>query len=111
MFLGEKTKTCFEDTIEIFVKGYCSKMYQNIFTISSGGILKHIFKLLENLKHIVTQNLNASDTHYVDFLKNYQLFKESKIASSENVETNSAPHQQDEAGKVGGKGSKVSATA
>ena len=55
--------------------------------------------------------MNTSDTHYVDFLKNYQLFKESKIASSENVETNSAPHQQDEAGKVGGKGSKVSATA
>ena len=29
-------------------------MYQNIFTMSSGGIMKHIFKLLENLKHLVT---------------------------------------------------------
>ena len=37
------------------------------FTMLSGGIMKPISKLLENLKHVITWNSDTPDTHDVDF--------------------------------------------
>ena len=45
----------------------CARTY---FTMSSGGVMKPISKLLENLKHVITWNSDTSDTD-VDFSKPY----------------------------------------
>ena len=64
---------------------------------------------MENLKYVITWNSDKPDTDDVDFSKLY-IISATELNSifKENAENNSAPQQQNEAEKVGGKRSKVS---
>ena len=87
----------------------CARTY---FTLSSGGVMKPISKLLENLKHVVTWNSETPDTDDVDFSKPY-IISAAELHSvfKENAKNNSVPMQQNEAENVGRKRSKVSGSA
>ena len=82
----------------------CAKTY---FTMSSSGVMKPISKLLENLKHVITWNLDTPDSD-VDFSKPYIISAtELNFIFNKNAENNSASQQQNEAEKVGQKRSKA----
>ena len=82
----------------------CARTY---FTMSSGGVMKPIPKLLENLKHVISWNLDLPDTD-VDFSKPF-IISATELNSifHKNTENNAAPQQQNEAKKLGQKRSRT----
>ena len=71
------------------------------FTLSSGGVMKPISKLLKNLKHVITWNSDTPDTDDIDFSKPY-IISAAELHSvfKENAKNNSVPMQQNEAENV-----------
>ena len=66
----------------------CARTY---FTISPGGVMKPIPKLFENLKHVITWNLDTPDADDVDFSNPY-IISATKLNSvfDKNAENSSA---------------------
>ena len=84
----------------------CARTY---FTLSSGGVMKPISRLLENLKHVTIWITETPDTGDVDFSKPY-IISAAELHSvfKDNAKNNSVPMQQNEAENVGRKRLKVS---
>ena len=78
----------------IWVK--CARTY---LTMSSGGVMKPISKILENLKHVITWNSDTTDTDDVDFSKP-DIISATELNSIFNK---NVPQQQNEVEKVGQK--------
>ena len=74
----------------------CSRTY---FTILSGGVMKPISRLLENLKHVRTWNSDTSDTDDVDFSRPYII----SATEFNSIFNKNVPQQQNEGEKVGQK--------
>ena len=102
-----KKRKDFKNTINFLAKGYWAKCTRTYFTMLSGGVMKSISKLLENLKHVITWNSDTPDND-VDFLKPY-IISATVLTSifNKNSGNNSASQQQNEAEKMGQKRSKA----